>query len=115
MYIIAGKEFGANLEGKRLIIYKSLYRLRTSAARFHEHLAEKLRRLGYCPTKADRDLWIKDCGKWYENLATYVDDVLVWSKDPMKVIEELKKTYIMKGVGIPSYYLGGDVEYLDKH
>ena len=33
----------------------------------------------------------------------------------MKVIEELKKTYIMKGVGIPSYYLGGDVEYLDEH
>ena len=21
----------------------------------------------------------------------------------------------MKGVGIPSYYLGGDVQYLDKH
>ena len=62
-----------------------------------------------------RDRWIKDCGEWYEYLATYVDDVLVWSKEPMKVIEELKKTYIMKGVGIPSYYLGGDVEYLDEH
>ena len=55
VYITAGKEFGPDLEGKRLVIYKSLYGLRTSAARFHEHLAEKLRTLGYKPTKADRD------------------------------------------------------------
>ena len=33
----------------------------------------------------------------------------------MAVIEELKKTYILKGVGVPEYYLGGDVEILDQH
>ena len=45
----------------------------------------------------------------YEYIARYVDDVIVFSKDPMLVIQELKRTYIMKGVGKPQYYLGGDV------
>lgn len=27
-------------------------------------------------------------------------------------MEKLKKTYIMKGVGKPQYYLGGDLVYL---
>jgi len=46
VYIIAGPEFGPELAGKRLIIDKSLYGLKTSAARFHEHLSIKLRSLG---------------------------------------------------------------------
>jgi hypothetical protein len=39
VYIAAGPEFGANLCGKNFIINKSLYGLKTSATRFHEHLA----------------------------------------------------------------------------
>ena len=45
----------------------------------------------------------------YEYIARYVDDVIVFSKDTMLVIQELKRTYLMKGVGKPQYYLGGDV------
>jgi hypothetical protein len=48
----------------------------------------------------------------YEYLATYVDDILIWSKDPMAVIKSLEKTYMLKSVGIPEYYLGGNVEFL---
>jgi hypothetical protein len=38
VYITASPEFGVNLHGKNLIIYKYLNGLKTSAARFHEHL-----------------------------------------------------------------------------
>ena len=38
-----------------------------------------------------------------------MDDVIVFSKDPMLVIQELKRTYIKKGAGKPQYYLGEDV------
>jgi hypothetical protein len=38
-----------------------------------------------------------------------VDDVIVFSKDPMSIIQKLKKTYVMKDIGKPQYYLGGDV------
>jgi hypothetical protein len=33
----------------------------------------------------------------------------VFSKTPMDILEELKKHYIVKGVGKPQYYLKGDV------
>ena len=63
----------------------------------------------YLPSKADPDLWIKDCGTHYEYIARYVDDVLAFGKDPMSMILELCKDYILKGIGQPEYYLGGDV------
>jgi hypothetical protein len=37
-----------------------LYGLKTSAARFHEHLSESLLRLGVKKTKHDPDLWMVD-------------------------------------------------------
>lgn len=57
-YIVAGPEFG-DLEGEKLVIDNVRYGLRSSSARFHEHLASKLRKMGYIPSKADPDLWIK--------------------------------------------------------
>jgi hypothetical protein len=41
-----------------------------------------------------------------------VDDILILSKDPMAVIKALEKTHMLKSVGIPEYYLGGNVEFL---
>jgi hypothetical protein len=112
VYITAGPEFGANLHGKSLMIDKSLYGLKTSAARFHEHLSESLLRLGFKKNKYDPDLWMVDKLSHYEYLATYVDDILIWRKDPMEVIKSLEMTYVSKIVGIPEYYLGGNAEFL---
>jgi hypothetical protein len=92
-----------------LLIDKALYGLKSNSARFHEHLSATLISMGYKPSKADYDLWMKDRGDHYEYLARYVDDVIVFLKNPMEVIQELRRTYIMKGVGKPQYYLGGDV------
>jgi hypothetical protein len=44
VYITAGPEFVVDLHSKSLIIDKSLYGLKTSAARFHEHLSQSLLR-----------------------------------------------------------------------
>jgi hypothetical protein len=106
VYINAGPEFGSNLHSKNLIIDKSLYALKTSAARFHEHLSESLLRLGFKKTKHDPDLKMVDKSSHYKYLATFVDNILIWSKDPMAVIKALEKTYLLKSVGIPEYYLG---------
>ena len=66
--------------------------------------------MGFKPSKADPDLWMKriDDGTC-EHVARFVDDVIAFAKDPMRIMEELKKTYTMKGVGKPQHYLGGDV------
>ncbi len=113
-FIQAGPEFGPDLEGLWLLIIKTLYGLKSSAARFHEHLSVALRKLGFRPSKADPDFWIRDKGDHYDYIARYVDDVIVFSKDPMAVMTELKKTYTMKDVGKPQYYLGGDIVTLDE-
>jgi hypothetical protein len=94
VYITSGPEYGATLHGKNLIIAKPLYGLKISAARFHEHLSESLLRLGFKKTKHDPDLWMMDKSSNYEYLATYVDDILIWSKNPMAVIKSLEKNYM---------------------
>jgi hypothetical protein len=80
-----------------------LYGLKSSAARFHEHLSESLPRLMFKKIKHNPDLWMVDKSLHYEYSATYVDDILIWSKDPIAVIKALEKTYMIKSVGIPEY------------
>ena len=38
--------------------------------------------------------------------------MLIWSKDPLKIMRKLAEIYTLKGVGYPEYYLGGNVEEL---
>jgi hypothetical protein len=76
------------------LIDKSVYGLKSSAARFHEHLGESFLRSGFKKTKHDHDLWMVGRSSHYEYLATYVDAILILSKDPMAVIKPLEKTYI---------------------
>lgn len=117
VYIIAGPEFGPELEGKRLLIVKSLYGLASSAARYHEHCSRELTKLGFQPSKADPDLWFRwnKGQKCYEYIARYVDDLMVFAKDPMDIMNKLQEVYVLKGVGTPRYYLGGDVLDLNEH
>ena len=115
VYIIAGPEFGPDLQGKRLLMDKSLYGLKSSSARFHEHLSATLRKLGFKPSRADFDLWIKKIGNHYEYIACYVDDIIAFSKDPMKIMHQLQNIYKMKGIGKPQYYLGGDKVDTNEH
>ena len=70
-------------------------------------------------SKALSDVWMKDCGTHYEYLAVYSDDIIVASKDPKAVYDIIQKTYTMKGVGVPEYFLGAacgraDGPYNDK-
>jgi hypothetical protein len=45
---------------------KGLYGLKYSAARFHEYLAAKLRKMGFRPSRTDMDLWYRKMGDYYE-------------------------------------------------
>ena len=105
--IIAGPEFG-ELAGHTLVIVKALYGLRSSGARFHAELASKLGPMGFFPSKADPNIWMRDAGDHWEYLAVYVDDLMAIMKDPTKFFDELSKIYKLKGLGPPKYHLGGD-------
>ena len=71
--------------------------------------------MGFTPSKTDSDLWYKDEGAHYVYIVTYVDDLLIWAHDPMYYMNIFMEDFELKGVGIPEYYLGGDVEFLDEH
>lgn len=114
VYTILGEEYGAKMANKILVFEKCLYGLKTSGARFHEHLSDTLRDLGFKPTKADADLWMKDLTTHYEYIARYVDDILVFSKKPDEIIDKLKQKYFLQGIGTPEYYLGADFKLYKK-
>jgi hypothetical protein len=105
----AGPEFGP-LEGHLLVIDRALYGLRTSGACWHDRFADTLREIGYSPCKADPDIWLKDAGIHYEYVCVYVDDIMMVGKNPQEFFDDLTKkyNYKLKGVGPPSYHLGGD-------
>lgn len=77
--------------------------MKTSEARWYEGFADILVKIGFSPSLADDDLRIRDCGTHHEYMTVYVDDLIIVSKDPMKITEELKTIggYNLKGVGIP--------------
>ena len=109
LYIIAGPEFG-EVQGHILIIHKALYGPRTGGACWHGKLFDSLQHMGFQPSKADPDIWMKpmDDRQAYEYIAVYVDDLCVASKDPGKIFQTLKNKYKfkLKGYGPLDYHLG---------
>ena len=50
IWTVLGKDFGAD-QGKKAIIIRALYGLKSSGAAFHAHLAECMRSMGYTPCR----------------------------------------------------------------
>ena len=113
--IVAGPEFG-DLEGHLLIINKALYGLRSSGLRWHERFADTLRDMGFQPSRAEDDIWIRRNGNVYEYIASYVDDLCIVAKNPREITDQLenKYGYKLKGTGPLSFHLGCDF-FRDKH
>ena len=107
LYIIAGPEFG-ELEGHVLIILKALYGLRSSGLRWWERFSVVLQKMGFFPSKAEDDIWMRRKGDHYEYIARYVDDLAIVSKDPAAIIKCLEEVhnFKLKGSGKLDYHLG---------
>ena len=107
---IAGPEFG-EYEGHTFIIIKAQYGLKTSGARWHDRLFEVLASMGFTPSKAEADIWMRRVGDHYEYIACYVDDLLIVSKDPQAIINNLEgkpHSFKLKGTGPVTFHLGCD-------
>ena len=113
----AGPEFGSDLQGTVLIIERALYGLKSSAAAWRNMLAQTMVDLGFKSCYADNDVWLreqckKDGSKYYEYVLIYVDDILCFSENPHKVMDQLSKLYRLKEGSIekPKRYLGAQIE-----
>ena len=78
LFIIAGPEFG-DLQGHTLIISRALYGLKSSGLRWWERFSDVLTDMGFVPSKAEDDIWMRDKKDHYEYIARYVDDLAICS------------------------------------
>ena len=107
VYVIGGPEFD-DREGHTLIISKALYGLKSSGLRWWERFSEILIDMGFVPSKAEDDIWMRDQGDHYEYIARYVDDLAIVSRKPQAIINDFQGKYKLKlkGSGPLSYHLG---------
>ena len=106
--IRAGLEFG-DLEGHLLIIYKALYRLKTSGKEFGQLLQECLLEIGFVPSLAEAFIYVRKCDDHYKYIVTYVDDLAIIMKDPQSLIDQLTAAsynFKLKGSGSLNFHLG---------
>lgn len=106
----AGAEFH-DRAGHTLVIYKAQYGLKTSGKRWHDRLHDVLWQMGFRPSRAEPDIWMRACGDHYEYIAVYVDDLLIASKRPREIIKALMAkphAFKLKGTGPVTYHLGND-------
>jgi hypothetical protein len=115
LWTVAGPEFGRD-SGSVMLIVRALYGLKSSGAAWRSKLAETLRAIGYTPSEADPDVWLKrdvkpDGTPYWRYMLIYVDDVLHIAYDPKEDMDSLNKVYRLKeGSGPPDRYLGANVE-----
>jgi hypothetical protein len=102
-----GVETGED-RGKVLIKARALYGLKSSGAAWRADLAATLRDMNFTSSQADPDVWIWSAATHYDMVLVYVDDILVFAKDPKATVNELGKLYEHKPESVhePDIYLG---------
>ena len=117
IWTILGPEFG-NDQGKKAVIVRALYGLKSAGASFRHHLADCMQHLGYTPCLADPDLWMKpevrpdDGVAYYAYILCYVDDILSIAHNAEDVLRRLDKYFMLKpgSLGDPDIYLGAKLK-----
>jgi hypothetical protein len=69
VWCILGPEFGEDA-GKKALIFRALYGLKSAGAAFRNHIAECMKHLGWKSCRAGRDLWVKH-QKQHEDVFEY--------------------------------------------
>ena len=115
-------QLGPEYNGKRAIISKALYGLRSSGRSFRDYLAKNLREMGFISSKADPDLWMRPAikpngDKIYEYVISYVDDLIFQGNDPKGFMTALGQHFTLKPGSIkePDTYLGVDIKKYKIH
>ena len=90
VYIIAGQKLGEK-RGNTSLVYKELYGIRSSGARWHEELTDDLHYMDLSPCKAEPNLWMRQCEGLLEYITIYVGDLVFVVHDTNASINLLKE------------------------
>jgi hypothetical protein len=113
VWTVLGLEF-VDEAGKRALIVRALYGLKSAGAAFRNHLAECMKHLGWNPCRADRDLWMKsetlpdDGVLYWAYILIYVDEILCVHHDHVAPLATLDGYFNMRegSIQVPTFYLG---------
>ena len=113
IWTVLGQEFGEDA-GRKAIVVRALYGLKSSGSVFRNHLAYCIHHLGLFPCPADLDLWMKpmvrpeDVFDYYAYVLIYAGDVMVIHHDVESVIWRIDKYFKLNpsSIGDPDIYLG---------
>ena len=93
--IVVGPEF-EELQGHILVIHKALYGLKSTGLRWSQRIHDIMLQLNFRPCKAEPCVWFGAMKDKYEYIAIYVDDLLITSEEPQKIIQDLKEKFKLK-------------------
>ena len=113
VYLKCGIEWGPEYEGRIGLVQKCIYGLVGSGAGFHKHVFEQMHRLGFRPSEADPDIWLRLDKKndVYDYVGFYSDDFLTISHHPEEIAKEIASLFTVKTAGPlgGNSYLGADI------
>ena len=95
-----------------VVLKRALCGLKTASASFHKFLGDFLREMGFTPSRADQDLWMKKSDHYdgYDYIATHVDNLIIEAKEPLRYMNHIKQHFQVRDItDTPSFYLGNDV------
>ena len=75
------------------MIPKALYGLKSSGLRWSQRIHDIMLQLSFRPWKANPCVWLREMKGKYEYIAIYVDDLLIASEEPQKIIHDLKEKF----------------------
>lgn len=95
---------------------KALYGLKQAPRAWYSRLSNKLKQLGFVPSKVDTSLFFYRKGNHVIFMLVYVDDIIVASSSQEAVdasLRDLEKDFAIKDLGDLHYFLGIQVERKD--
>jgi hypothetical protein len=112
VWTVFGPEFGDD-SGKRALIVRISYGLKSAGAAFRNHISECMNHLDWKPCRTDCDILMKserhpeDGVMYWAYIFIYVDDVLCVNHDPGTPRSKFDEYFNMKGcsIQVPTFYL----------
>ena len=112
-------KLGDKYKGKRAYLVRALYGGQGASAAFRGHVSRHIREnMGFKHSFADNYVYMRAAvhpdtkEAYYEYIICYSDDILVASRNPLQVMEDLAQKIEFKGKhAAPESYLGCDVSH----
>jgi hypothetical protein len=115
IYTRAGVEFGPDLVGKLMLLYKALYGAKGSGNAWYLEFSDHNSDHGFKKSKLDSSMWYRlDVSKQaYDYLCHHVDDYVTVGPNVNRVVNDIKRDYAISEDGpIPQFYLGINTDLL---